>query len=73
MAIRVIPRVGDPVTIAFLSTQVGGVVAGTADGLRSLHVITDDGDTVSFALNRATGRYMADGRQSGARLLFSRG
>jgi hypothetical protein len=73
MPIRAIPRIGDPVTVAFLSAQIGGVVAGADDERRSVNVVTDEGETVSFALNRATGRFLSEGRQSGARLLFSRG
>ena len=61
---------GDQVTVAFLAGRVGGVVAGTDFERRALSVLTDDGETVRFALNRATGRYLGDGRQSGARLLF---
>jgi hypothetical protein len=72
MPIRAIPRVGDRVTVAFLSSRVGGVVAGTDDARRSVDVVTEDGETVVFALNAATGCYLSDGRQTGARLLFSR-
>jgi phage baseplate assembly protein gpV len=72
MPIRALPRIGDQVTVAFLSGQVGGVVAGADDEQRSVNVVTDDGETVRFALNRATGRFLSDGRQSGARLLFTR-
>lgn len=72
MPTRPVPRIGDEVTVAFLAAQVGGVVVGAAEGLRLLRVITDDGDALSFSLNPATGRYVADGRQSGARLLFAR-
>jgi hypothetical protein len=72
MSSRGVPCVGDEVTVAFLAARVGGVVAHTADGFRSVHVVTDDGETVRFALNRATGRYLSDGRQSGARLLLAR-
>ncbi len=72
MAIRALPNIGDPVTVAFLSAQVDGVVAGADADRRSVNVVTDDGETVSFALNRATGRWLSDGRQSGARLLFTR-
>lgn len=72
MAIRAVPRVGDHVTVAFLSAQIGGVVAGSDEQQRSLDVVTDEGEMVRFALNRATGRYLSDGRQAGARLLFTR-
>jgi hypothetical protein len=72
MAIRAMPSVGDEVTVAYLSTRVRGVVAGIDDDVRSLEVHTEEGERLDFGLNRATGHYLADGRQSGARLLFSR-
>jgi hypothetical protein len=73
MSIRALPRIGDQVTVAYLSARVGGVVADLDDNQLSLEVLTDEGDRLTFALNRATGRYLGDGRQSGARLLFHRG
>ena len=33
-------------------------------------VLTEDGERITFALNRATGRFLAEGHHSGARLLF---
>ena len=72
MAIRAIPRVGDPVTVAFLSVHVSGVVASTDESQRSVDVMTEDGEAVLFTLNPATGRYLSGGRQTGARLLFTR-
>jgi hypothetical protein len=70
MPARAIPHPGDEVTVAFLSVRVGGIVAEVNHGLRSLDVLTEDGETLTFRLNRATGRYLAGGRQSEARLLF---
>ena len=46
--------------------------SGSDEQQRSLDVVTDEGEMVRFALNRATGRYLSDGRQAGARLLFTR-
>jgi hypothetical protein len=71
MPIRALPRVGDEVTVAFLSVRVHGVVAAIDDHVRSVAVLTEEGDTLDFGLNRATGRYLAGGGQCGARLLFS--
>jgi hypothetical protein len=68
--IRAIPRIGAEVTVAFLATEVGGVVADVHDE-HELEVLTDEGEAIHFGLNRATGRYLADGRQSGARLRFA--
>jgi hypothetical protein len=70
MSVRALPRIGDEVTVAYLSVRVDGVVADLDENLRSLEVLTDEGDRLTFALNPATGRYLGDGRQSGARLLF---
>lgn len=70
MPARALPRIGDAVTVAFLSVSVRGVVAEVSEGLRSVDVLTEEGDSFTFRLNPATGRYMAGGRQSGARLLF---
>jgi hypothetical protein len=71
MRTRAIPRVGDEVTVAYLSVMVTGVVAEVSDGLRSLGVLTEEGEALRFELNRATGRYLSGGGQSGARLLFA--
>jgi hypothetical protein len=70
MPARALPRIGDAVTVAFLSVSVGAVVAEVGDGLQSVDVLTEEGDSFTFTLNPATGRYMAGGHQSGPRLLF---
>ncbi|MDQ6806877.1 MAG: hypothetical protein M3065_18385 [Actinomycetota bacterium] len=67
---RAMPHLGDPVTIVFLAERVGGVVTGVEVDARRLLVATDDGQALVFELSRATGTFLADGRQSGARLLF---
>jgi hypothetical protein len=67
---RAVPHVGGSVTVVYIGATVSGVVQKVDHGGLRLTVGTDDGDTITFALNRATGRFMADGRQYGARLLF---
>jgi hypothetical protein len=70
MPLRVMPRVGATVSIEYLGATVRGVVDSVeADG-RRLHVHTEDGRSMQFALNRATATFTADGGQTGARLRF---
>ena len=67
---RAMPHVGAPVTVAFLAVRIGGVVTSIDLDARRLMVATDDGQTLAFGLSRATGTFLADGQQGGARLLF---
>jgi hypothetical protein len=67
---RVVPHVGAPVTVVFLAARIPGVVTRVEDEARRVLVLTEEGETVSFALSQATGTFLLDGRQSGARLLF---
>jgi hypothetical protein len=67
---RAIPHIGTPVTVVFLAARIAGVVTRVEDGARRVLVLTEEGDTVTFALSRATGTFLVDGQQSGARLLF---
>jgi hypothetical protein len=68
--VRAIPHVGSPVTVIFLAARIAGVVTRVEDEARRLLVLTEEGETVTFALSAATGTFLVDGRQSGARLLF---
>jgi hypothetical protein len=68
--IRAMPRAGDRVTVLFLATRTDGVIEHVNDDLHRLRVITEDGERITFALNRATGRFLAEGHHSGARLVF---
>jgi hypothetical protein len=64
------PRVGGSVRVDFLGASVRGTVrAMTPDG-RRLEVTTEEGETLTFALSRATARFTAEGQQTGARLTF---
>jgi hypothetical protein len=68
--LRPMPVVGARVTVASLGKRVAGVIEEiSADG-RRLVVVTDGGEALVFGLSRATGRFMEEGRQTGARLLF---
>jgi hypothetical protein len=71
MPLRAMPRIGRPVLINFLGATVPGTVTSVLSDGRRLEVATEDGQTLTFALNRATATFTADGRQTGARLTFA--
>ncbi len=64
------PWVGGPVLIDFLSGPVAGTVSRVDAAGRRVEVVTEEGDPVSFTLNRATATFTAGGGQTGARLRF---
>ena len=64
------PHVGDPVTVVFLAARIEGVVTAVDVDARRVLVATEDDPALAFELSRATGTFLADGQQSGARLLF---
>lgn len=64
------PVVGGSVLVNFLGSTVRGTVKHVADGGRRLEVTTEDGETLAFALNRATATFTAEGQLTGARLSF---
>lgn len=70
MPLRAMPHVGRPVLIEYLGTRVRGSVGRVADEGRWLEVLTEDGATITFALNRATATFTAGGSLTGARLRF---
>jgi len=45
-------------------------VTGVDYEARRVLVATEDGQALAFELSRATGTFLVDGKQSGARLLF---
>lgn len=65
------PLPGSPVLIDYLGSTVPGTVSEVAADGRRLEVITEDGATLTFALNRATATFTADGGQTGPRLRFA--
>jgi hypothetical protein len=67
---RAMPHLGAPVTVVFLAVRVAGVVVGVDADARRVEVATEDGQSLVFVLSRATGTFLANGQQSGARLLF---
>ncbi len=69
---RAIPRLDGSVTVVFLGRRVAGVVIGVENDARRVLVRTDEDETIQFALSRATGTFLADGNQTGPRLLFDR-
>ncbi len=46
------------------------MVTRVEDEATRVLVLTAEGETLPFALSQATGTFLLDGRQSGARLLF---
>ena len=67
------PQVGGAVLVDYLGVTVGGIVHAVDGDGRRLEVVTEDGATLAFALNRATGTFSVDGAQTGARLRFVAG
>jgi hypothetical protein len=64
------PRVGGAVIVQFLGATVGGTVRHVLGDGRRLEVVTADGETLVFALNRATAMFTTEGALTGARLIF---
>jgi hypothetical protein len=71
MSLRSMPYVGGRVLVSFLGTTVGGTVRSVSGDGRHLEVVTEEGETLRFALNRATATFTAEGEQTGARLTFA--
>jgi hypothetical protein len=59
--------------VNFLGSSVRGTVDSIEPDGRRLCVTTEDGETLFFALNRATATFTAEGEQTGARLAFDHG
>jgi hypothetical protein len=64
------PEAGQAVLIQYLATTVGGTVKEVAEDGRRLEVVTEDGATLTFELNRATAIFTAGGGQTAPRLRF---
>jgi hypothetical protein len=64
------PAVGGSVLVEYLDATIRGTVSEIAGGGRRLTVVTEDHRTLTFALNRATATFTADGGQTGPRLRF---
>jgi hypothetical protein len=72
VALRAMPQIGASVMVSFLGSRVRGTVDSVDAGGRRLHVTTDEGEALTFALNGATATFTAEGHQTGARLAFER-
>jgi hypothetical protein len=64
------PLLGGSVMVNFLGSTVPGTVKSVSEDGRRLEVSTEDGETLAFALNRATATFTSEGHQTGARLTF---
>lgn len=64
------PHVGRPVLVDYLGSTLKGTVHRVGDDGRHLEVLTEEGATLTFALNRATATFTDGGSQTGARLRF---
>jgi hypothetical protein len=64
------PELGGSVLIDYLGSTVRGTVRDVAEDGRRLEVVTEDGETLSFELNRATAMFTAGGGQTAPRLRF---
>jgi hypothetical protein len=64
------PQPGGSVLIDYLGTTVHGTVKEVSDEGRCLEVVTEDGTTLTFALNGATATFTAGGGQTAPRLRF---
>jgi hypothetical protein len=64
------PVPGGPVLIDYLGSTVHGTVKEVADDGRRLEVLSEDGATLTFQLNRATAMFTAGGGQTAPRLRF---
>jgi hypothetical protein len=64
------PEAGRPVLIEYLGSTIRGTVKEVAAEGRRLEVVTEDGATLTFELNRATAVFTAGGGQTAPRLRF---
>jgi hypothetical protein len=64
------PEVGGSVLVDYLGVSVHGTVREVADDGRRIEVVTEDGATLMFELNRATAMFTAGGGQTAPRLRF---
>jgi hypothetical protein len=64
------PQVGRPVLIDYLGSTEHGTVQAVSDDGRRVEVVTEEGATLTFELNRATALFTAGGGQTAPRLRF---
>jgi len=68
--LRAMPTPGRAVKVDYLGSTVDGTVSHVAEDGRTLEVVTEEGTSLTFTLNRATATFTAGGAQTGARLRF---
>ena len=73
MPLRANPQLGGAVLVDYLGDTVRGIVRAINGDGRQLEVLTEDGATLTFALNRATATFTVDGGQTAPRLRFAAG
>ena len=64
------PTPGRAVKVDYLGATVDGTVSRVTDDGRTLEVVTEEGVSLTFTLNRATATFIAGGGQTGPRLRF---
>jgi hypothetical protein len=70
MPLRVMPHVGRSVIVVYLDSRVAGVISEVLEDGRCIVVNTDEGERLSFVLNRATAAFTAEAARGGPRLIF---
>lgn len=65
------PELGGAVLVDYLGVTVRGIVHAIDGNARELTVLTEDGATLTFMLNRATATFTVDGGQTAPRLRFA--
>lgn len=71
MTLRALPRIGAAVLVEYLGATVPGTVTHVAADGRRVEVLTEEGATLEFTLNRATATFTAGGGQTGPRMRFA--
>jgi hypothetical protein len=66
------PHVGRAVIVVYLDSRVTGLISEVLDDGRRIVVTTEEGERLSFVLNRATAAFTAEAVRSGPRLIFER-
>jgi hypothetical protein len=69
--LRANPQLGGSVLVDYLGVTVPGIVRAIDGDGRQLEVLTEDGATLTFALNRATATFTVGGGQTAPRLRFA--
>ncbi len=57
-------------TVVFLAARVPGTIEWVDEDLHRVGVLTEEGEEISFALNRKLARFVAEEHPAGPRLAF---